>query len=173
MMMQMPPKLAVWDRRITRWMAEHGVLFLRVSIGIVFVWFGGLKFFPGLSSADQLATDTINQLTFGLISGDIARVLLAMLETGIGIGLISGKFLRLTLLALFGQMLGTVTPLFLFPDVTFDTFPFVLTLEGQYIIKNLVLISAGLVIGATVRGGDLVDDPVIAAAAAPAASDGP
>ena len=75
MMMQMPPKLAVWDRRITRWMAEHGVLFLRVSIGIVFVWFGGLKFFPGLSSADQLATDTINQLTFGLISGDIARML--------------------------------------------------------------------------------------------------
>ncbi len=159
--MQMPPPLARWDRRITRWMAEHGVLFLRVSIGIVFLWFGGLKFFPGLSPADQLATDTIDLLSFGLINPDTARILLAMLETAIGIGLITGKFLRLTLLALFGQMLGTVTPLLLFPDLTFETFPFVLTLEGQYIIKNLVLVSAGLVIGATVRGGDLVDDPEV------------
>lgn len=164
--MQMPSVLARWDRRITRWMAEHGVLFLRVSIGIVFLWFGSLKFFPGLSPADQLATDTIDVLSFGLINTDTARILLALLETAIGIGLITGTFLRLTLLALFGQMLGTVTPLILFPDLTFETFPFVLTLEGQYIIKNLVLVSAGLVIGATVRGGDLVDDPEKLAASA-------
>lgn len=171
--MQMPDPIARWDRRITRWMAEHGILFLRVSVGIVFLWFGGLKFFPGLSPADQLATDTIDVLSFGLINPDVARVLLATLETAIGIGLITGKFLRLTLLALFGQMFGTITPLFLFPERTFETFPFVLTLEGQYIIKNMVLVAAGLAIGATVRGGDLVDDPVVAAAAAPASSSRP
>jgi uncharacterized membrane protein YkgB len=152
-------RIAALDRVITRWMAEHGITFLRLSVGAVFLWFGSLKFFPGLSPADTLALDTIDVLSFGLIPRDIARVLLAILETGIGLGLITGKFLRITLLALFGQMAGTVTPLFLFPDLTFVDFPFVLTLEGQYIVKNLVLISAGIAIGATVRGGDLHDEP--------------
>jgi len=61
---------------------------------------------------------------------------------------------------LFLQMLGTITPLFFFPSETFKMFPFVPTLEGQYIIKNLILISAGLVIGATVRGGKIISEPV-------------
>ena len=56
-------------------------------------------------------------------------------------------------------MPGTITPLFLFPAETFTIFPWVPNLEGQYIIKNLVLISAGLVVGSTVRGGRLVAEP--------------
>ena len=70
----------------------------------------------------------------------------------------TGKFMRLTLLLLVGQMLGTVTPLFLFPELTWSRL-FVPTLEGQYILKNIVLVSAALTIGATVRGGGLIDDP--------------
>ena len=66
----------------------------------------------------------------------------------------------LTLLLLAGQMLGTVTPLVLFPDVTWAGF-LVPTLEGQYILKNVVLATAGIVIGATVRGGRLIDDPEV------------
>ena len=108
------------DRRVTHWLAEHGLTALRISIGVIFVWFGVLKFWPGLSPADQLATETIDRLTFGLITEDLARVLLAILETTIGIGLITGKFMRLTLLLLVGQMLGAATPLFLFPEVTFQ-----------------------------------------------------
>jgi len=53
-------------------------------------------------------------------------------------------------------MIGTFTPVFLFPEEVFSTFPFALTLKGQYIIKNLVIMSAGIVIGATVRGGKLI-----------------
>jgi uncharacterized membrane protein YkgB len=68
-------------------------------------------------------------------------------------------FMRSTLLLLFLQMLGTVTPLFFFPQEVFTRIPYVPNLEGQYIIKNVVLISAGLVIGATVRGGAIVADP--------------
>lgn len=152
-------KLGKLDRAITHWMAAHGITFLRLSVGAVFLWFGALKFFPGLSPADGLALDTIDALSFGLIPRDAARLMLAALETGIGIGLITGRFLRFTLLALFGQMLGAVTPMFLFPDLTFVTFPLVLTLEGQYIVKNLVIISAGIAIGSTVRGGSLHDEP--------------
>jgi hypothetical protein len=67
--------------------------------------------------------------------------------------------MRVTLFLMFWQMVGTASPIFLFPDEVFRRFPFAPTLEGQYIIKNLVLISAGVVIGATVRGGKLVADP--------------
>ena len=147
------------DRRITHWMAAHGVQLLRWSIGIVFIWFGALKLVPGLSPADQIATETTMKLTFGLLSEDVARLGLAVLELFIGIGLVTGKLLRLVLLMLFAQMAGTVTPLILFPDQIWTTFPFVLTLEGQYIVKNAVLISAGVVIGATVRGGRIVETP--------------
>lgn len=146
------------DRRITHWLAEHGLTLLRISIGVIFVWFGVLKFWPGLSPADQLATETIDLLSFGLITEDLARVLLAILETTIGLGLVSGKFMRATLLLLVFQMLGAATPLLLLPDVTWASM-FVPTLEGQYILKNVVLVSAALTIGATVRGGKLIDDP--------------
>lgn len=147
------------DRRITRWMADHGVVLLRISLGIVFLWFGVLKFVPGLSPADELATRTIATLTFGIVPPDISRPVLALWESVIGLGLITGLYMRVTLL-LFVQMLGTITPMFLFPAETWARFPIAPTLEGQYIIKNIVLVSAGLVIGATVRGGGLTDDPV-------------
>ena len=81
--------------------------------------------------------------------------ILASLECLIGLGLLTRVAMRITLLLLFVQMLGTLFPLFFFPRETFTSVPFVPTLEGQYIIKNLVLISAGIVIGATVRGGHL------------------
>ena len=140
-------------------MARYGIIFLRISMGIVFLWFGALKFFPGLSPAADLATRTIERLTFGLIAPDVSILILAAWESLIGLGLISGYFMRATLLLLFLQMIGTISPLFLFPQEVFNVFPYAPTLEGQYIIKNLVLISAGLVIGATVRGGKVVADP--------------
>ena len=141
------------DAALTGWMARNGILLLRLSLGIVFFWFGFLKFFPGLSPAQTLAGNTISLLSFGLVSPGAAVILLAVWECLIGIGLLSGLFLRATLALLWLQMLGTITPLFLFPEICFVSVPFVPALEGQYIIKNLVLISAGIVIGGTVRGG--------------------
>src|SRR3989304_1902676 len=153
------------DVQITNWMARYGVLLLRMSLGVVFFWFGALKFFPGLSPAQDLAARTISVLTFGLVPPGISVPVLALWECVIGLGLITGLFMRGTLLLLFLQMLGTITPLFFFPSEAFMRFPYAPTLEGQYIIKNLVLISAGLVIGATVRGGVMVADPEVAQAA--------
>jgi uncharacterized membrane protein YphA (DoxX/SURF4 family) len=147
------------DRRITTWMARYGLLLLRLSLGIVFFWFGFLKFFPDLSPAQDLATRTIEVLSFGLIPPEVSIYILAVWECLIGLGLIIGRFMRVTLLLLFLQMLGTITPVFLFPDEVFTRIPYAPTLEGQYIIKNMVLISAGLVLGATVRGGGMVVEP--------------
>ncbi len=142
------------DRLITRWMADYGILIMRVGLGIVFFWFGALKLFPGFSPAEDLVRDTVY-----FIDPDVFIPVLAVWEMLIGLGLIFGKFMRITLLLLFLQMPGTALPIVLLPDEVWHNFPFGLTLEGQYIIKNLVLIGAGLVIGATVRGGRVVSEP--------------
>jgi uncharacterized membrane protein YkgB len=147
------------DRRITGWMAEHGMLLLRIALGLVFFWFGALKLIPGASPAEALAGETIERLTGGLVPVATAVPILALWEVAIGIGLFIGRGMRVTLFLLFVQMLGTITPLFLFPDQTFTQFPWAPTLEGQYIIKNVVLVAAAIVLGATVRGGQLTAEP--------------
>jgi len=142
---------APWFRRIDdavrSWMRQFGLKFLRISIGIVFLWFGFLKFFPGLSPAHELAVNTISATTFGIIPDESIIIGLAIWEVIIGIGLLTGKLMRITLLLLFLQMPGTFLPVFIFPELVFVSVPFVPTIEGQYIFKNLVLISAGIVLG--------------------------
>jgi len=142
------------DQSVTRWMARTGLIFLRVGLGVIFFWFGVLKFFPGLSPAENLVRNTIY-----FFDPDIFVPILAAWEALIGVGLMTGKFMRLTLLLLFLQMPGTALPLLILPDVVWNVFPYGLTIEGQYIVKNLVLIGAGLVLGGTVRGGRLNPDP--------------
>lgn len=139
------------DRKITEWMGKYGLLILRICLGIIFLWFGVLKFYKGLSPAEDLVRNTVY-----FFNPDLFIPVLALWESLIGLGLITGKYMRLTLLLLFIQMPGTALPLIILPEKVWTVFPYGLTLEGQYIIKNLVLISAGLVLGATVRGGKLV-----------------
>ena len=143
------------DLRITRWMASYGLTTLRLGLGVIFVWFGALKLVPGLSPAEELVRNTIY-----FVPPEIFQPVLAIWEILIGLGMLTGKYMRLTLLLLFGQMAGTAMPLVLLPEVVWTQFPFALTLEGQYIIKNLVIISSGLVLGGTVRGGRLEPDPL-------------
>jgi uncharacterized membrane protein YphA (DoxX/SURF4 family) len=157
--MTLPEPLRPIDIRITSWMANHGVGLARIALGIVFFWFGALKFFPGLSPAAELAGRTIERLSFGIVPPHVAVPILATWECLIGVGLLTGFALRATLALLFVQMLGTLFPLVLFPAETFLVVPIAPTLEGQYIIKNVVLISAAIIVGATVRGGRLVAKP--------------
>jgi uncharacterized membrane protein YphA (DoxX/SURF4 family) len=159
------------DARITAFLARVSVPTLRIGLGIVFFWFGVLKFFPGLSPAEDLAARTIETLSGGLIQPAVSLPVLATWECLIGLGLLTGRFLRPTLALLMLQMAGTITPLLLFPTETWAHFPYAPTLEGQYIIKNVVLIGAAMVVGGTVRGGRLVPErrPAEAAVAAEAA----
>jgi len=143
------------DIAVTSWMSNNGITLLRLSIGIVFLWFGGVKYFTGFSPAEEIATRTIQTLTFDMLTENVILYGLATWEVLIGLGLLLNIFLRETLLLLYLQMLGTFMPVFLFPSEVFAQFPYSLTLEGQYIFKNLVLLSAGIVLGATVRGGKL------------------
>lgn len=113
---------------------------LLVCIGIVYLWFGVLKFFPGISPAETIATDTIYELTLGIIPPKLSLALLAIWETGLGLLLISGVLNRFAILWALVHMLLTFTPFLFFPELTFTSAPLGLTLLGQYIMKNIVFL---------------------------------
>lgn len=119
---------------------------ISISIAIVYLWFGALKFFSGLSPAEQLAQKTISELTFNLIPPDIAILLLAIWEVAIGILLIANLFKRTVLFLALVHILLTFTPFIFFPDLVFTEAPFGLTLLGQYIIKNLIILGVLVVL---------------------------
>lgn len=133
------------DKCVVGWMGRYGHFLLRVTLGAIFVWFGALKIW-GVSSAGELVEKTVPWL-----DPQVFVPLLGWWEVLIGLGFWVRPFVRLAVFLLFMHMPGTLLPLVLLPDVCFVRFPFVLTLEGQYIIKNLVLASAAIVIGGTVR----------------------
>ena len=146
------------ETTMVAWKARNGMDIMRVALGIVFIWFGFLKFFHGVSAAEILAGKTIFKLTFGHVKPAFSLPFLACWECTIGLGLITKRWLSFTLVLLYFQMAGTLLPLFFFQDETWVR-AFVPTLLGQYIIKNMVLISSGIVIGATVQGGALIANP--------------
>jgi hypothetical protein len=108
---------------------------------LIYLWFGALKFFPSVSPAEGLATDTVMALTVGLLPAKAAILSLAIMEVAIGIGLIFMSRSKLWIRLAIFHMLCTFTPLFLFPDLSFGDRPFQLTLVGQYILKNLVILA--------------------------------
>lgn len=139
-------RLDALDAVIAGWMNRWGLTLLRVSLGIVFIWFGALK--PlGLSPAAELVARTVY-----VLDPNVFVPILGIWEVAIGLCLLYRPLLRLGILLLFLQMPGTFLPLVLLPEVTFVEFPYAPTIEGQYIVKNLVLIGAALVVGGTVRG---------------------
>jgi len=128
------------NKALDRWL-----VILRISIGIIYLWFGVLKFFPGVSPAEELAKETIYLLTFGLIKPEVSLLLLAIWETAIGLLLIGG-YSRLVIKVVLAHMICTFSPLILLPNASFTSAPLALTLVGQYIIKNIVIVSALFVI---------------------------
>jgi uncharacterized membrane protein YkgB len=146
------PVLDRTDRAIAAWMRQHGYRVLRVSVAVIFIWFGGLKFFPGLSPATELVKRTVYW-----IPPNVFIPILAAWEVAIGVCLLIRPLNRLAIALLFLQMGGTFLPLILLPDATWLRFPYAPTLEGQYILKNLVIIGSALVIGGMVREPSTVD----------------
>ncbi|MDQ3694652.1 MAG: DoxX family membrane protein [Chloroflexota bacterium] len=119
---------------------------LRLSLGLVFLLFGALKFISGISPAEEMATEAFQALSFGLVPDEFGRIAGALLETTIGLTLLTGRYLRLGLLLLGGVMVGILSPLVLFPGELFAGPFFAPTLEGQYVIKDVILLAAALVV---------------------------
>ena len=130
-----------FDKYMIRFSTKIGVPFLRYAIGIIFIWFGALKMIGELSPAYDLVAATIYWLT-----PEIIVPLLGLWEVAIGVAFLVPALTRAGIVLLAFQMPGTFLPLVLLPEVCFTVVPFGLTLEGQYIVKNLVIIGSALVI---------------------------
>ena len=132
------------DASIIRYLNRVSLPALRYSLAIIFIWFGALKPF-GNSPANDLIEKTVYWF-----NPDVFIPILGFWEIAIGVCLLYAPLTRIGLFLLALQMPGTFLPLVLRPEICFTNFPFDLTLEGQYIVKNLVLIGAALVVGSKV-----------------------
>jgi uncharacterized membrane protein YkgB len=138
------------DRWVSAQMARWGIVLLRATLGVVFIWFGVLK--PlGLSPAEALVLKTVAWMP--LFDATTWLAIIGWWEVAIGVTFLFPSTLRIAIALLFLQMVGALMPLVILSDVTFQSgrVPFAPTMEGQYIIKNLVLIAAALAVGGTVR----------------------
>jgi uncharacterized membrane protein YkgB len=138
------------DRRIAGFMQRWGPRALQYSLSVIFVWFGALK--PlGLSPAAPLVESTVAGLPLLSPKGWVA--LIGWWEVAIGVTFLFRRTIRFAIALLAVQMAGTLLPLVALPELTFQAgrVPYAPTIEGQYIIKNLLIISAALVVGGTVR----------------------
>jgi putative oxidoreductase len=140
---------------VSEWLARNSIGILQFCLGLVFLAFGALKFFPGVSPAQELVERTLQTLSFGMVSGETALLVTAVAECFIGITLITGKLLRVGLLVLCASMVGILSPLVLFFT---DMFPGAPTLEAQYVFKDIVLVAAGMVVAARALGAAMVTD---------------
>jgi putative oxidoreductase len=142
--------LAAYDRldaAIVAWLDRYGFTILRLALGLVFLWFGALKV-AGKSPVEDLVADTLFWLP-----RDVALYGIGSLEIVIGLCLLLSIAMRVVLLLFFLQMAGTFLVLLTQPERAFqDGNPLLLTTDGEFVIKNLVLIGAGLVVGSRVRG---------------------
>lgn len=129
---------------LKHWVDAHISDLFRISIGICYVWFGALKFFPHLSPAEDLAGQTITLLTGGLVQPPVSLSLLASWEVIVGLLFLANRFQRFALWAMVVHMLCTLTPAFLLPNAFFTHFPYGLTLVGQYIVKNFLFLAAAI-----------------------------
>lgn len=134
------------DSRVLALLERFALPMLRLSLGLVFVWFGILKV-TGQTPVGQLVADTVFWL-----NPDWFVPLLGVFEVLVGVGLLFGRGLRLVLALFALQMIGTFLVLVVQPDVAFqEGNPLMLTTEGEFVVKNLVLLSAGLMIGSRLR----------------------
>lgn len=134
------------DAKLVPFLRTAAVPLLRTSLGIVFVWFGALKVFD-ISPVSALVARTVYW-----VDPDLFVPALGALEMFVGLMLLVGRAMRLTLFLFVAQMLGTFLTFFVLPEVTFrDGNPLLLTVEGEFVVKNLVLISAAMVVGTTIR----------------------
>ncbi len=149
------------ETRAASWLAAHSIAALRVSLGVVFLCFGALKFVPGASPAEGLVMRTVDALSLGLVSGTTGVVATAVLECFVGLTLLTGIGLRVGLVVLAGSLVGIMSPLVLFFG---DLFPGgTPTLEAQYVFKDIILAAAGAVVAARALGARYVvtqDEPI-------------
>jgi uncharacterized membrane protein YkgB len=134
------------------WLGRHAMSVLRVSMGLIILGFGFLKYFPGVSPAQHMVVTVNRELTFGLMPDHVTLILFATVECVIGLSLITGLGLRVVIYPMALWAIGILSPLVLMSGELFSGPDHMPTLEGQYVLKDVILLAATLVIAnATIR----------------------
>lgn len=141
-------KLEALDLRVISFLRRYHIEIARGAIFIVFFWFGALKLL-GLSPAGPLA-EALTMRTVGMDYFDTLYVLLAVLECVIGLLFLVPRAIRLVLPLLIIHMIVVCSPLVLVSDLVW-TGPFIPTLEGQYIIKNIIIVALAIAVAADTK----------------------
>lgn len=143
---------SLWERavgidvKVVRFLRRHSLTLLRISLAVVFIWFGALKILDVTPVTDMVAAVVY------WVDPSWFVPLLGVFEVFVGVGLLAGVGMRLVLLLFVAQLIGTFLVLVIRPDIAFqDNNPLLLTTEGEFVVKNLVLISAGLTVGSQIR----------------------
>lgn len=139
-----PRPVLRFDHALIEFLRKHSSLILRLSLGIVFVWFGALKVTGTSPVADLL------EKTVWWLPSSATVLALGITEVVIGLGLIFRIAPRVILLLFTLQMIGTFLTFFVVPGMMFEGNPLKLTVLGEFVVKNLVLLAAGLSVAATV-----------------------
>lgn len=148
-------KLVLIEGAIHGWLMRFSIPALRVSVGAIFLGFGILKLFPGVSPAEDLVEATISAMSLGLVPDQLGVALTAVLECFIGLSLMVGRGLRFTVYLLALELGGILSPLVLLPGRLFSGPGNAPSLEGQYVIKDIVLVAAAMVIATQFRGAGI------------------
>jgi putative oxidoreductase len=134
-------RLETYDRTMRWLLGRVSPMLLRISLGIVFVWFGALKL-GGASAVGGLVAATVP-----FVDSSWFVPVLGVAEIVIGLAFATGRLLRVVLPVFAAHMAGTFLVLIALPEVAFQgANPLVLTAVGEFVVKNLVLLSAGLVV---------------------------
>ena len=149
-------QIKAFDLTLIQKMREWGIWLLGKCLGIVFLWFGLLKIMNVSPVTDMI------EKTYPFLPYPTSIIILGVIEAIIGLGLILKVYLRFILVLLWLQMAGVFLSLLLKPSLFFNGNPFYLTLEGEFIVKNIVIIAASIVIGGHrilpfKKGGSLQD----------------
>jgi uncharacterized membrane protein YphA (DoxX/SURF4 family) len=140
------------DLLIAEWMNKWSSSAIRISFGIIFIWFGILKVLD-VSSAESLLKATVVWMPFG--TPELWLVVIGWWEVVIGVTFLFPNTTKIAIGLLFLQMFGTFMPLVLLPNITFQNGNILMpSLEGQYIIKNVMIISAALALGGKYHKAD-------------------
>lgn len=153
-MLEVIHTFTLFETKIQTWLARNSVRLLRISMGSIILFFGLLKYFPGVSPAEHMVETVSRTLTFGLAPDRPVMYLFATVECLIGVSLITRIGLRVVIYPMALWAVGILSPLVLMPTELFSGPDHMPTLEGQYVLKDIILLTATMVIAdATARTG--------------------
>lgn len=145
----MRQSIELFDQKVIFFLRKHSDQIARVSLFIIFVWFGLLKVFL-ISPAGPLVTSLLQSTFLGFIDPDTFVRYFGVFEVVLGAMILLPKLERITFAILLFHLFTTVMPLFMIPHAVWDGF-MLPNLVGQYIIKNVALLSLGLVLFARLK----------------------